>query len=144
MSTSTRVAAGGTVSAGKDRTRTRVFPNDFRWGAATAAYQVEGAAFDGGRTASIWDTFSRTPGKVVNGDTGDIAADHYHRFRDDVALMAQLGLGAYRFSLSWSRVRPGGAGAPDAARPGFYSPPGGGPPGQGVRPAGTLLHLGLP
>src|SRR2546423_2977293 len=122
MSTSTRVAAGGTVSAGKDRTRTRVFPNDFLWGAATAAYQAEGAAFDGGRTASIWDTFSRTPGKDVNGDTGDIAADHYHRFRDDVALMAQLGLGAYRFSLSCSRVRPGATPAPTAPGLDFSSP----------------------
>ncbi|MFL6114750.1 MAG: GH1 family beta-glucosidase [Catenulispora sp.] len=144
MSTSTRVAAGGTVSAGKDRTRTRVFPNDFLWGAATAAYQVEGAAFDGGRTASIWDTFSRTPGKVVNGDTGDIAADHYHRFRDDVALMAQLGLGAYRFSLSWSRVRPGGAGAPNAAGLDFYSRLVDELLDKGIRPVITLYHWDLP
>lgn len=86
------------------------FPTGFIWGAATASYQVEGAAAEGGRTPSIWDTFSRTPGKVRNGDTGDIAADHYHRYRDDVALMKQLGLKAYRFSVSWSRVQPTGRG----------------------------------
>lgn len=86
------------------------FPTGFIWGAATASYQVEGAAAEDGRTPSIWDTFSRTPGKVRNGDTGDIAADHYHRYRDDVALMKQLGLKAYRFSVSWSRVQPTGRG----------------------------------
>ncbi|NEE31459.1 family 1 glycosylhydrolase, partial [Streptomyces sp. SID7982] len=86
------------------------FPTGFLWGAATAAYQVEGAASERGRTPSIWDTFSHTPGKVVNGDTGDVAADHFHRYRDDVALMKRLGLQAYRFSVSWSRVQPTGRG----------------------------------
>src|SRR5207248_2380775 len=80
------------------------FPPGFVWGAATAAYQVEGAAAEDGRTPSIWDTYSHTPGRVRNGDTGDIAADHYHLYRDDVALMKDLGLKAYRFSISWSRV----------------------------------------
>ncbi|MDT7553975.1 MAG: beta-glucosidase, partial [Pseudonocardiales bacterium] len=75
------------------------FPADFRWGAATAAYQIEGAVAEGGRTPSIWDTFSHTPGATANGDNGDVAVDHYHRFREDVALMAELGLTAYRFSV---------------------------------------------
>jgi beta-glucosidase len=73
------------------------FPENFVWGAATAAYQIEGAATDDGRGPSIWDTFSRTPGKVHHGHTGDVACDHYHRYADDVALMAELGLKAYRW-----------------------------------------------
>ena len=87
-------------------TSARSFPPGFLWGSATAAYQVEGSATDGGRTPSIWDTFSHTPGRVLNGDTGDVAADHYVRFRDDVALMRELGLKAYRFSISWNRITP--------------------------------------
>ncbi len=94
------------------------FPTGFLWGAATAAYQVEGAAAEQGRT-SIWDTFSHTPGKVLNGDTGDVAADHFHRYRDDVALMKRLGLQAYRFSVSWSRVQPTGRGPRRRKRPGL-------------------------
>ncbi len=87
-----------------------VFPPAFVWGAATAAYQIEGAAAEDGRTPSMWDVFAHTPGKVANGDTGDVAADHYHRYRDDVALMADLGIAAYRFSVSWPRVIPRGVG----------------------------------
>ncbi|WOF22721.1 GH1 family beta-glucosidase [Microbacterium betulae] len=87
---------------------TRSLPEHFLFGAATAAYQVEGAAFEDGRTASIWDAFARVPGAVIDGDTGDVACDHYHRYADDVALMKGLGLQAYRFSTSWSRVRPDG------------------------------------
>ena len=86
----------------------RPFPQDFLFGAATAAYQIEGAAHEDGRTDSIWDVFCRVPGAVVHGDTGEVACDHYHRSTDDVALMADLGLQAYRFSTSWSRVRPDG------------------------------------
>ena len=85
------------------------FPQGFTWGAATAAYQIEGAAAADGRGPSVWDTFSRTPGKVRGGDTGDIACDAYHRYREDVALMASLGLDAYRFSVSWPRIQPAGA-----------------------------------
>jgi len=87
---------------------TRTFPEGFLFGAATAAYQIEGAAFDDGRTASIWDAFARVPGAVVGAENGDIACDHYHRYVSDVALMKQLGLQAYRFSTSWARVRPDG------------------------------------
>lgn len=87
---------------------TRSFPEKFLFGAATAAYQIEGAAFEDGRTASIWDAFARVPGAVVNGENGDVACDHYHRYPQDVALMKELGLQTYRFSTSWSRVRPDG------------------------------------
>lgn len=97
----------------------RSFPQDFLFGGATAAFQIEGAAFEDGRTASIWDTFSRVPGAVVNADNGDIACDHYHRYGDDVALMKRMGLQTYRFSTSWSRVRPD-AGAVNPAGVDFY------------------------
>jgi len=96
------------------------FPTGFLWGASTAAYQVEGAAAEDGRTPSIWDTFARRHGAVRNADSGDVAADHYHRYADDVALMASLGLSAYRFSLSWSRIRPGGTGPVNKAGLDFY------------------------
>ncbi|WP_159501384.1 GH1 family beta-glucosidase [Microbacterium sp. 18062] len=86
----------------------RTFPQDFLFGAATAAYQIEGAAHEDGRRDSIWDAFSRVSGAVVGGDNGDVACDHYHRYRDDVALMGELGLQTYRFSTSWARVRPDG------------------------------------
>ncbi|MBP2436438.1 GH1 family beta-glucosidase [Microbacterium amylolyticum] len=99
---------------------TRLFPADFLFGAATAAYQIEGAAFEDGRTASIWDHFARVPGAVIGADNGDVACDHYHRYRDDVALMRDLGLQSYRFSTSWSRVRPDG-GEPNAKGIDFYS-----------------------
>ena len=96
------------------------FPEHFVWGAATAAYQIEGAVREGGRGISIWDTFSHTPGKVANGDDGDVACDHYHRYSDDVALMRELGLGGYRFSIAWPRVFPTGSGRPNAEGLDFY------------------------
>lgn len=101
-------------------TDARPFPTDFLFGAATAAFQIEGAAFEDGRTASIWDTFCRVPGAVINGDNGDVACDHYHRYGDDVALMKRMGLQTYRFSTSWSRVRPDG-GPLNPAGVDFYS-----------------------
>jgi beta-glucosidase len=121
-----------------------LFPDGFRWGTATAAYQIEGAAAEDGRTASIWDTFSRTPGKVRNGDTGDIAADHYHRMREDVALMKELGLTDYRFSLSWPRIQPTGRGP--AAQKGldFYRGLADELLDAGIRPVATLYHWDLP
>jgi beta-glucosidase len=98
----------------------RAFPTNFLFGAATAAFQVEGAAHEDGRRDSIWDAFSRVPGAVINGDNGDVACDHYHRYRDDVALMKSMGLQTYRFSTSWSRVRPDG-GPVNATGLDFYS-----------------------
>ena len=98
-----------------------LFPKDFVWGVATSAYQIEGAATQDGRGASIWDTFSRLPGKVRNGENGDVACDHYNRYRDDVALVAALGVGAYRFSVSWPRVQPDGRGAWNEAGWDFYA-----------------------
>ncbi|MEU2023048.1 GH1 family beta-glucosidase [Streptomyces sp. NPDC016469] len=123
---------------------TTTFPTGFVWGAATAAYQVEGAAAEDGRTPSIWDTFSRTPGKVRNGDTGDIAADHYHRYRDDVALMKQLGLKAYRFSISWSRVQPTGRGPAVERGLDFYRKLVDELLEAGITPVATLYHWDLP
>jgi beta-glucosidase/6-phospho-beta-glucosidase/beta-galactosidase len=87
-----------------------MFPKDFVWGAATASYQIEGAVHEDGRGESIWDRFSHTPGKTHNGETGDVACDHYHRWRDDLELMKQLGLHAYRFSIAWPRILPEGRG----------------------------------
>lgn len=101
-------------------TSSRPFPANFLFGAATAAYQIEGAAFEDGRTASIWDAFSRVPGAVYQAENGDVACDHYNRYADDVALMGDLGLQTYRFSTSWSRVRPDG-GAVNQAGVDFYS-----------------------
>ncbi|MBY8871245.1 beta-glucosidase [Micromonospora sp. PLK6-60] len=96
------------------------FPPGFLWGAATAAYQIEGAVAEDGRTPSIWDTFSHTPGRTVAGHTGDVACDHYHRMPADVRLMADLGLKSYRFSVSWSRVQPDGAGPANQRGLDFY------------------------
>ncbi|MFD8599268.1 GH1 family beta-glucosidase [Kitasatospora sp. NPDC059646] len=120
------------------------FPAGFVWGAATAAYQIEGAADRDGRTPSIWDTFARRPGAVRNGDTGDIAADHYHRYREDVALMCELGLRAYRFSLAWPRVRPGGRGPANEAGLDFYDRLVDELLAAGITPVATLYHWDLP
>ena len=89
----------------------RPFPAGFVWGVATSAYQVEGASREDGRGESIWDTFARRPGAIADGTTGDVACDHYHRYPEDVRLLADLGARAYRFSVSWSRVLPSGTGA---------------------------------
>jgi beta-glucosidase len=120
------------------------FPPVFAWGAATAAYQVEGGADADGRTPSIWDTFSHTPGRTLNGETGDVACDHYHRWRDDLDLMAELGLRAYRFSISWPRVQPGGSGAANAAGLDFYDRIVDGLLERGIEPWATLYHWDLP
>ena len=119
------------------------FPPGFLWGAATAAYQVEGSTGADGRTPSIWDTFSATPGKVVGGHTGDPGADHYNRMPSDVALMRELGLGAYRFSLAWPRVRPDG-GPENAAGLDFYDRLVDELLGAGITPCATLYHWDLP
>src|SRR5262245_9556938 len=86
------------------------FPERFVWGTATSSYQIEGGWLEGGKGLSIWDVFAHTPGKIAGGDTGDIACDHWRRFRYDVALMAGMGMRAYRFSLAWPRILPAGHG----------------------------------
>ncbi|MFG3286566.1 GH1 family beta-glucosidase [Streptomyces sp. NPDC048111] len=120
------------------------FPPGFLWGAATSAYQIEGAAAEDGRTPSIWDTFSHTPGRTAGGDTGDIAVDHYHRMREDVALMAELGLTSYRFSVSWSRVQPTGRGPAVQLGLDFYRRLVDELLDHGIVPALTLYHWDLP
>ena len=96
------------------------FPKDFIWGVATSAYQIEGAWNEDGKGPSIWDTFTHTPGKIVNNETGDVSVDHYHRYKEDVALMKELGLDAYRFSVAWSRIIPAGTGSINRAGLDFY------------------------
>lgn len=98
----------------------KIFPDNFLWGAATAAYQVEGAYREDGRGESIWDRFSRTPGRIYNGDTGDIACDHYHRYEKDIEIMKKIGLKTYRFSVSWPRIFPEGKGEPNKKGMDFY------------------------
>ncbi|MBC6445607.1 GH1 family beta-glucosidase [Actinokineospora xionganensis] len=120
------------------------FPEGFMWGAATASYQIEGAVDEGGRGRSIWDTFAHTPGKVAGGDTGDIAADHYHRYRSDVALMRDLGLDAYRFSVAWPRVQPTGRGPANTAGLDFYDRLVDELVSHDITPMLTLYHWDLP
>ena len=120
------------------------FPQDFVWGAATASYQIEGAVDEDGRTPSIWDTFSRIPGAVLGGDTGDVACDHYHRMPEDVALMSRARRStSYRFSVAWPRVRPDG-GPVNAAGLDFYDRLVDELLGRGITPWLTLYHWDLP
>ena len=125
-------------------TFSRTFPEGFVWGTATASYQIEGAVAEDGRAPSIWDTFSHTPGKVANGDTGDIACDHYHRVDEDVAIMSGLGVDAYRFSIAWPRIIPGGTGAVNQAGIDFYSRLVDTLLEAGITPFATLYHWDLP
>jgi beta-glucosidase len=120
------------------------FPDGFVWGTATAAYQIEGAVAEDGRTPSIWDTFSHTPGKVAGGDTGDVADDHYHRYASDIALMAELGMRAYRFSTAWPRIVPGGTGPTNRSGIDFYSRLVDTLLDAGIAPVLTLYHWDLP
>ncbi|MET8506601.1 GH1 family beta-glucosidase [Streptomyces sp. NPDC004787] len=120
------------------------FPPGFRWGTATAAYQIEGAAREDGRTPSIWDTFSHTPGRVRNGDTGDVAADHYHRTAEDIALLRRIGVTDYRFSIAWPRVQPTGRGPAVQQGLDFYRRLVDGLLEAGIRPVATLYHWDLP
>jgi beta-glucosidase len=119
-------------------------PPDFVWGAATAAYQIEGGATADGRKPSIWDTFSRVPGAIDNGDTGDVACDHYHRWPEDVELMRRLGLDAYRFSVAWPRILPDGTGRPNPAGLAFYDRLVDALLARGIAPVVTLYHWDLP
>jgi beta-glucosidase len=120
------------------------FPADFQWGVATSAYQIEGATAEDGRGRSIWDTFSRVPGAIADGLTGDVACDHYHRFTEDVTLIAGIGARAYRFSISWPRVQPDGIGAANERGLDFYDRLVDALLAAGVQPLVNLFHWDLP
>jgi len=120
------------------------FPPDFAWGVATSSYQIEGAVAEGGRGESVWDVFCRKPGVIRDGDTGDVAADHYHRWAIDVEMMAELGLTAYRFSIAWPRVQPDGKGPANEAGLDFYDRLTDALLARGITPVPTLFHWDLP
>ncbi|CAL9636820.1 GH1 family beta-glucosidase [Streptomyces sp. enrichment culture] len=120
------------------------FPADFTWGTATSAYQIEGAVAEDGRAPSIWDTYAHTPGRVDNDDHGDVACDHYHRWPEDIALMKELGAGAYRMSVAWPRVLPGGDGPVNTAGLDFYDRLVDALLEAGITPSVTLYHWDLP
>ncbi|GAA1761315.1 GH1 family beta-glucosidase [Streptomonospora arabica] len=119
-------------------------PADFLFGAATASYQIEGAVHEGGRGPSIWDTYSHTPGAVDRGETGDVACDHYHRYREDVALLKELGVDAYRFSIAWPRIQPAGSGPANPEGLAFYDRLVDELLNAGIEPVATLYHWDLP
>jgi len=121
-----------------------VFPKDFIWAAATAAYQIEGAAAEDGRKPSTWDTYSHTPGNIFQNQTGDVACDSYHRYKEDVQLLKSLGVNAYRFSISWSRIFPDGDGKPNPKGLDFYSRLVDELLAAGIRPFATMFHWDLP
>jgi beta-glucosidase len=120
------------------------FPKDFLWGTATASYQVEGAAHEGGRSDSIWDTFARRPGAVYAGENGDVACDQYHRYKEDIALMAELGFKSYRFSVAWPRIIPGGTGKVNPEGIAYYRALCDELHKQGLKACATLYHWDLP
>jgi beta-glucosidase len=122
----------------------RRFPPDFLWGAAVSAYQVEGAVDADGRGESIWDRFTATPGKIANGDSGAVACDSYHRYREDVRLIQELGLNAFRFSIAWPRILPAGRGEPNSAGLDFYDRLVDELLAAGIEPFVTLYHWDLP
>lgn len=128
----------------RDTHSERRFPAGFLWGSATASYQVEGAVKEGGRGVSIWDTFSHTPGKTHNGDTGDVADDYYHRYKQDIQLMKDLGLKTCRFSVAWPRIFPNGAGTPNQQGVDFYKRMIDALLEAGIEPYCTLYHWDLP
>ena len=125
-------------------TSAATFPDGFAWGVATSAYQIEGAVREDGRGASIWDTYAHTPGKIRNGHTADVANDHYHRYRDDVWLMQDMGVKSYRFSIAWPRIFPDGAGQPNAKGLDFYNRLIDALLEAGIEPFPTLYHWDLP
>ena len=120
------------------------FPDNFIWGSATAAYQIEGAYREDGKGENIWDRYSHIPGKVYDNHTGDVACDHYHRYEEDIRLMKEIGLKSYRFSISWARVFPDGKGTPNQKGLDFYRRLVEKLNENGIRPAATLYHWDLP
>jgi beta-glucosidase len=142
------VSSPGSVAAALQPSPTsnlaRTFPPGFLWGSATASYQVEGAVHEAGRGPSIWDTFSHTPGKTDNSDTGDIADDYFHRYRQDIQWMKELGLKTFRFSVAWTRIFPTGTGAPNPQGFDFYNQMIDALLEAGIQPFCTLYHWDLP
>jgi len=122
----------------------RTFPTGFFWGVATSAYQIEGAWNADGKRPSIWDTYAHTPGKIRDGSNGNVANDHYHRYKEDVSLMHSIGAKAYRFSISWPRIFPAGTGQPNSRGLDFYSRLTAELLANGVEPFATLYHWDLP
>jgi beta-glucosidase len=120
------------------------FPRDFVWGVSTSAFQIEGATREGGRGPSIWDTFTATEGKIARGEHANVAADHYHRYPEDIALMAELGVGAYRMSLAWPRIQPTGRGTPNPEGLDFYDRLLDEVCDAGIAPVATLYHWDTP
>jgi beta-glucosidase len=135
---------GGRMSQSRPTLTETGFPPDFIWGAATAAYQIEGAVHEDGRGETIWDRFSHTPGKIVGGQTGDVACDHYHLWQEDLLLLQRLNLNAYRFSIAWSRILPEGRGKPNDAGLDFYERLVDRLLANGIAPFATLYHWDLP
>ena len=144
MADDSLAGAGGPKPERDEANGSSGFPNGFVWGTATASYQIEGAWNEDGKGESIWDRFAHTPGKIDNGDTGDVAVDHYHRYAEDVALMKALGAKAYRFSISWPRVFPDGVGAPNPKGLAFYDRLIDALLADGIAPYVTLYHWDLP
>ncbi len=144
LPTALRGAASASAQSPAPGTVPHPFPEGFLWGSATASYQVEGAVHEGGRGPSIWDTFSHTPGKTHNGDTGDVADDFYHRYSEDIQLMKGLGLKTFRFSVAWTRIFPNGTGAPNAPGLDFYRRMVDSLLAAGIQPFCTLYHWDLP
>ena len=120
------------------------FRKDFVWGSATASYQVEGAAYEDGKGLTIWDVFCREPGKIYQGQNGEVSCDQYHRYKQDVADMKEMGQQAYRFSLSWARIQPDGEGEPNEAGLAYYDALIDELLRQGIEPYVTLYHWDLP
>jgi beta-glucosidase len=141
---SATASVGVGVGATLPTPRSLAFPPDFLWGCATSAYQIEGAVAEDGRGPSIWDTFAHTPGKTMHGDTGDVADDSYHRYKEDVGLLKSLGTKSYRFSISWSRVFPQGTGRPNERGMAYYERLVDELLNQGIQPYITLFHWDLP
>src|SRR5215471_6591069 len=130
--------------ASSQQSNTRAFPKGFFWAVATSSYQVEGAWNEDGKGKSIWDTYTHTPGHIKNNDTGDVANDHYHRYKEDVALMKDIGANAYRFSIAWPRIFPEGAGKPNSKGLDFYSRLVDELKAAGIEAFATLYHWDLP
>jgi beta-glucosidase len=144
LGAATALSGGGIARAAAAAAPDRSFPKDFRWGCATASYQIEGAASEDGRGKTNWDVFSHTPGKVANGDTGDVACDSYHRYAEDRALLQGLGVDMYRMSLAWSRIFPEGRGKPNPKGVDHYKRVIDDLLGANITPYVTMFHWDLP